>query len=322
MMSDQSFASEWNRLKAGETTDGIKRIIYPDHHLDLWIMFTKDMHRCLQIEIPNELEEPSLPSLAGFECRTDQYGAQRFITFELPDSRLNNVFDALLVNLIETSGAAPSEKAALEILMERLGLWTELLKKRAQKKNLSEVLGLLGELLIFERFVDIGLPLALTIDGWRGPNGDATDIGINDRRVEIKAKLVTQHLAVDITSADQLTSDERDLFLAINFFTRSQSGTSVHKTVERLLSKMADKPKATDLFNSKLMVAGYVEDADEFDELFELTRTRTYRVLDEFPRIQVPDLKPGIEQVKYKIDLNSIEAYECDNAELVATNEN
>ena len=40
-MSDQSFASEWNRLKAGETTDGIKRIIYPDHHLDLWIMFTR-----------------------------------------------------------------------------------------------------------------------------------------------------------------------------------------------------------------------------------------------------------------------------------------
>ena len=45
---------------------------------------------------------------------------------------------------------------------------------------------------------------------------------------------------------------------------------------------MIDKPKATDLFNSKLMVAGYVEDAEEFDELFELTRTRTYRVLDEF----------------------------------------
>ena len=238
------------------------------------------MHRCLQIEIPNEIGEPNLPSLSGFECRIDQYGAQRFITFELPDSRLNNVFDALLVNLIETSGAAPPREMTLEILMERLGLWTELLKK-CSEKNLSEVLGLLGELLIFE---DSSIQnSSLTIDGWRGPNGDATDIGINDRRVEIKAKLVTQHLAVDISSADQLTSDE-------SCFLQSTSseiavGTSVHKTVERLLSKMIDKPKAPTF--STVNSSGYVEDAEEFDELFELTRTHLSR-LRRIPRFKYP----------------------------------
>lgn len=321
-MSETSFADEWSRLRTGETTDGIKRLIYPDHHLTLWIMFTREMHRALHIEIPDDLEEPELPNLSGFDCRIEYHGAQRLLVFELPDPKLNNVFDALLVNLIETSGNTVSEQAALGILVERLGLWTELLKKRGSRKNLSQVIGLLGELLVLEDFIDRGVPLSIAVPGWRGPNGDATDIGIEDRRVEIKAKLVTQHLVVDISSADQLTSDDRKLFLTINFFTKSQAGSSVTSIIERLRGKMNQHQRSLDLFNSKLLIAGYVEDAEEFEEAYELARRRAFRVEDEFPRIQVSDLKAGIDNVRYRIDIANIEAFECDPLALVPNNEN
>ena len=77
-----------------------------------------------------------------------------------------------------------------------------------------------------------------------------------------------------------------------------------------------------DLFNSKLLIAGYVEDAEEFEEAYELARRRAFRVEDEFPRIQVSDLKAGIDNVRYRIDIANIEAFECDPLALVPNNEN
>ena len=317
-MNSGPFADEWNRLKATGNSEGFKTRIYPDHHLDFWIKFTGNMHRCLQILVPEDLQEPELPNLEGFECRVDLQGSQRLLTFELSDSRLNKVFDALLTNLIHTSGRAPTEKSALGILVERLRLWTELLKKRGQKKSLGEVIGLLSELIVLEKFMDHGSPFELILPGWRGPDGDSSDIGIDNRRVEIKAKMVTQHLSIDISSADQLTDDGKDLFLAVNFFTKSPTGTSVRDVVARLEDKLSEYPRLIDVFFGKLMLAGFDETAEEFDEPFELSNTRAFIASDDnFPKIQVRDLNPGIEKVRYKIDFSALEPYECDVNDLM-----
>lgn len=307
------FYEHWNALRQSGTGHGIKRLVYPDHHLNLWILFTQGMHRCFQIEIPG-IAEPQLPALVGFDTRIEYQAEKRLISFELSDNRLNSVFDALLVNLIEASSAAPTEETALTILFERLALWTELLKKRVSKVSIGETIGLLGELIVLERLLNNWNSVSVIVGGWRGPNGDATDIGIDDRRIEIKAKLSTQHLKISISSADQLTSDSRKLFLAVAFFGQSESGISVNHLVQQVRALLSTYHHELDLFESKLIIAGYQPDCIENDNTFDLVKLRVFEITNEFPRIQSNELRVGISRLNYDIELSAIEPYECHSA--------
>lgn len=311
------FSDQWNTLRQSGAGYGHKRLVYPEHPLNLWILFAKDFHRCFQIEVPGS-NEPQLPTLAGFEIRIEHQDQKRVISFELADNRLNNVFDALLINLIWASSTAHTEDAALLILFERLSLWTELLKKRSTRTSITETIGLLAELIVLERLLKNYTAYSVIIGGWRGPNGDATDIGMEDRRIEIKAKLSTQHLKVTISSADQLTCDERNLFLAVAFFIQSESGISLNQMKQKIRTLLLSYPNELDLFESKLIVAGYQEDCSESDKMFELIKIRTFQVYDKFPRIESHELRSGIARIVYDIDIASIENYECNPASVLS----
>lgn len=316
------FSQQWETLRQSGSGYGHKRLVYPEHPLNLWILFAKDFNRCFQIEVPGS-NEPQLPTLAGFDIRIEHQDQKRLISFELADNRLNNVFDALLINLIGASSTAHTEDAALLILFERLSLWTELLKKRSTKSSITETIGLLAELIVLERLLKNHSACGVIVAGWRGPNGDATDIGMDDRRIEIKAKLSTQHLKVTISSADQLTCDERDLFLAVAFFVQSESGISLNQLIQKIRALLLSSPSTLDLFESKLIVAGYQEDSPESDKMFELIKIRTFQVCDKFPRIESNELRTGISRIVYDIDIASIEKYECNSTlALTVKNEN
>ena len=83
---------------------------------------------------------------------------------------------------------------ACAVIVNRILRWTELFR-RMSGDGLSEdeIIGLLGELLIVDHLIERGFDDSLVLLGWRGLEGDATDIGLEGFRIEVKTKRSTQH---------------------------------------------------------------------------------------------------------------------------------
>lgn len=315
---NNDFIGKWDEISVRGHGAGRFRVC-PDHLLDLFISFSIAGDREFTLESASaDFDADEIPA---FENMVVQLGGSKGIhslTLRLTDRGLTDLFSIICSDLAEASSTAEAAAGAIRIFVVRLNRWANLLRRRrTHELSFNERLGLLGELNMLVWAIDeCGVEAPLAVRGWRGPDGDTNDIGLNSVRIEVKAQLSTQRQTLKISSLDQLDWDGRNLFIAVNRFCPSDDGLSLEALVSAVSSRLATNSHGLMEFQRKLIVAGYDPDASYVDETFKLEGMRIYQVTEDFPRLVPGNVPSGITKAKYEVACERINDYLIDPSEV------
>lgn len=259
-----------------------------------------------------------IPLLAGEAARTDSRGravqlgrvnhehtAYLTIRCQLPE--LHQVFTQFCRELIETitQAASPAKEAALA-----LDRWRALFSDVEARGQLSDeaLTGLLGELLVVKRLLELGAPSDLRF--WAGPFNELHDIRSSSHAIEVKCTLVREGRIVSISSIDQLQPpQDANLHLVHTRLDRDPGGFNLQDLVERVLDAGAHRNQLARRLNE--LGVGVSDLTPYAGRRFAMADTRVYDVAGiAFPRLLRSsftggDIPPGTLRVTYAIDLTN-----------------
>jgi hypothetical protein len=252
-----------------------------------------------------ESEPPMPPVLDAVEVTSAvRHDGRWALGIWLRDQTLMPVFTNLCTDLVESLRTTPAP-AAPGLMLGRLLRWRELLEAGSGPMSMSALRGLVGELLMLRRCLEIWDP-GDVVSGWVGPLGGPQDFVLPGRRIEVKT-IIPSARSVHISSIDQLDSDEA-LSLAVVTLTTLSGGTGIApaELVAQLESTLMET-SAADLtvFRDRLGTIGYVAEPHHAKPMFRLDSIDVFDVEGDFPRLRRSQLALGVERVSYEVLLGA-----------------
>lgn len=309
------FTAKWDEIADRGFDAGRFRVV-PDHPLDLFVAYSPEGRRQFMFQAPNDdASVPEPPRLENIIAETREIDGHTTLVLTLAEHELRDLFSVICIDLTNASGSAVSSASAASIFMTRLERWSDLLRRRrGSGMSLPERLGLLGELILIDQLLVNGNTSAGELmRGWRGPDGDATDLAVNGLRLESKAQLSTAAPRLRISSLDQLETSDDSLIVVWQRFSRADQGTSlallVHSVSQRLSSSHRDLLE----FHRKLLLSGYDPGADYVDESFNFDQRVAYRVTQSFPRLVRSTVPEGVIAARYDISCGYLTEFVIEN---------
>lgn len=300
-------SAQWAELKNLHTRIRVLK----SHPLRLYVSKSGEGNRVFIFSLDKITNDIKIPKFEALTATIDHDDNE--IVFELLNADFSDTFDSFLFDLVVHSARYRKQQAG-DVVLNRLSRWTKMFKAGGSSGLTDEeLLGLLGELITIQKLITAGKEIPYVIESWRGPNGDATDVGTENFRIEVKTKRSTQHNIVDISSADQLRTDKDPLYLNRILLKPSEAdGISVGSLIASIKEIIEASGIDTSILTSKLAMIGFVWEQAENNNLFEIVRMDWYEVTDCFPRINPTDLPQEVSNVRYRIDLTNLDAYLVD----------
>ena len=231
-----------------------------------------------------------------------------------------DIFHGLCQTLIESLSAARDSSSALAIALNHIKRWKAFLAgRRSRLLTPEEVRGLFAELEFLNILNKEHLKDKNAVEAWCGAEKVHQDFVFGDTAVEVKSISGRERNSILISSEDQLETVCNNLFLAVIRLGKLPDmvadGLSLNDQVARIAGQFSD-PSAANLYWEKVAAYGYVKVPDYDMPCYAVLRQRMYRVDDSFPRLVRSQLPEGIARLHYDIELEKIEAYECDKANI------
>lgn len=271
--------------------------------------------RALLLPIPQTQLPPrsAWPECAGLDLAAVTVAGVPHVSLKLRDASTGDVFTVLAEYLADRLDTAPDPATAVALLFNQLGRWQLFLTAFREGLGAERQRGLFGELLLACDFLAPRISMALAIDAWRGSTGAHQDFLFPRGAIEVKTSAAKQPTAVRISSERQLDLtgvgslflhvfllDERDVGTAPN-----TDGESLAALVARIRGSLSADALLRSRFEDRLLLAGWLDAhvARYQHRRWSLRTQSTFRIAEGFPRIVEGDLRPGVGDVSYALDL-------------------
>lgn len=316
----------WSSIARPPSESAITALRVDEHHP--WDFFWgKDSDgKCLLVFRHTSLSNalPRTPQLRELEVKHLPRGNvnQDTLMIRLVDADLRDVFLTLCEDVVAATLHAANEVDAFEIALRRTWRWHHLLRGGSDARLSSEEQkGLIGELLVLERYLLPTLTAIDAVDSWIGPRDAPKDFQVGTLCIEAKARRGSATAEISISSENQLDTSGIDrLFLHVVNLAKAPEeggGFSISDIATRIRDAIRKRdPLAADSFDDRLEAAGLNLAHDYSDSLWLEGESWAYRVHEDFPRIEASTLSSGVSRVRYSISLNDCESHRCDAAEL------
>jgi hypothetical protein len=263
-------------------------------------------------------KRPELSGIDTIDIAVDTVSRRRLLLL-LKDNQDRELFYRFCLDLLESTRACTSEEAALHVIIRRTWRWHQLLRSGGSGKlGLEAQKGLIGELLFLRDLLLRRFSASAALAFWQGPSGAPKDFAVGGIAIEVKARRGSDRPYVRISSEFQLDSDHTDeLFLYVSELEQGPADHEDAFTLKELVQSiqsqiLATDPGAIELFEIRLMGAGYLEEDDYSDTFWISSGVAVYHVGDGFPRITRAGLPEGVESVEYKVDLVACRSFEIE----------
>jgi Putative PD-(D/E)XK family member, (DUF4420) len=313
----------WDELAAsGSDSPGTNRLrVAPSSEHELFIGLVQPGARhCFWYEVPTDTVPadyrlPSLRSIrTSIQVITDAPATTR-IQLELEKAELGDVYKAMVNDLIGTIAATPDDDSGLSALSQRTERWRRLLETNGTGGlSTSDRRGLTGELIILGRLLDTGGSAVRTVTSWTGPYSKHQDFQADKAAIEVKTTVTKQPQSLIIASERELDSTGvPHLYLVHVSLDERQggSGQSLNALVAELRRRLANNTVALSAFEDALLSYGYLnKQASLYDAPFYSVRQQNaFEVVDGFPCITEADVRMGIGDVRYRIQLAALHPF-------------
>lgn len=263
-----------------------------------------------------------LPKLKGIEVALSEpeTGGNVMVSLKLTDNQHRDIFHRLCLDIVQVASAARSEIEAGETFLARTWRWHHLLRGGSDSRlSAEEQKGLIGELLVLDRYL---IPLFGPADAtgaWVGPTGSPKDFECGRIAIESKARRGAARPYVAISSEHQLDASGCDALLlyVVELNAAPQDAVSAFTVTDvacRIAERLAaDAPAAVERFEGQLAAAGFSRDDDYSSFRWIAGPHRFLHVVEDFPRIMPAMFKSGVERVRYDLSLLDCEQFRVDD---------
>jgi hypothetical protein len=263
-----------------------------------------------------------LPKLKGIEVALSEpeTGGSVMVSLKLTDNQHRDIFHRLCLDIVQAASAARSEVEAGETFLARTWRWHHLLRGGSDSRlSAEEQKGLIGELLVLERYL---IPLFGPADAtgaWEGPTGSPKDFECGRIVIEAKARRGAARPYVAISSEHQLDASGCDaLFLYVVELDDAPEGAASAFTLTDVACRIADRiaadaPAVVERFEGQLVAAGFSRDDDYSSFRWISGPHRFLAVGENFPCITPALFKSGVERVRYDLSLVECEQFRVDD---------
>ena len=225
---------------------------------------------------------------------------------ELP-SGSSGIFETFCADIVTCWTGKETPSDAVSALLTRLDRWKAFFGRYTGLSR-EEYIGLFGELSFIRKGIKSGIPAQQMVESWLGMRKTNQDFLFGKSAVEIKTTTANDLNRIRITNTRQLDTAGLDsLYLwrwAFDF--RHGSGERLRTLIDELKTLIASVDVAS-TFSERLLESGFLEATPyEFDDWgFTPRKHDVFAVSDDFPRLLESDLKGGVCDVIYSIDLSA-----------------
>lgn len=252
--------------------------------------------------------------MVGHACYRTAGKALHFIDLMLMETRLAGVFADLAEEVLKRIEAGEGPETAVQGTIED---FRKLLAVTPRTEvPLTELAGLIGELMILER---LSAENPQAVSAWTGPLGQRHDFRRGTLALETKTSTRADATRVQIHGPDQLLPpNDGELFLVHLRIEQADHGAlTVAGLRQRIIELGADEV----ILDARLSAAGCREPAGEDwnSTAFAFEGMDIYRVEGDFPRIVSASfpggaLPSGIVGLEYGVDLSHAREHRLDDA--------
>jgi hypothetical protein len=259
-----------------------------------------------------------MPHLKGVEVlvSVEEGSPTAQLVVRLLDPALHDIFLQLCRDIMDAASPAPTEEAAVAIAVARTWRWHHLLKGGASTLLSPErQKGLIGELLVLERYFLPNLHASQAVASWHGPLDEAQDFRHGAIAVESKARSTGASGGVLISSEEQLDDSRlQHLFLHLCIIDQASAAEPQAYTLTDVVKRVRQQvllaePTAIERFDALTAAAGFRMEDDYSGSLWIGGERSIYRVAGAFPRLVSHALPAGVSRVEYQLSLAKCEEH-------------
>jgi len=324
-LTAEDFSSVWKILEdssAKEYADGIIiRRISPDISHDIFLGYEKPANRrmfLIRITKQNFAEFRQLPRFRGFDVSPvsfpdDRPGSQ-IVGFILNDPAFTDVFSTLCEDIFHTAEKEKSQKQMVRGVIDRLLMWNQFLDIFGSGGLSPESQrGLYGELRFLRDILIPNAGMEKAVHAWKGPLKGNQDFQISGIGIEVKTSIAKQHQKISIASEQQLddTGLKALYIYHLSLHQIHDSGETLPEIIDQIRNQIVLQKGPHHEFELLLLNAGYIDGHKEkYDSSGYADREISiFLVRNQFPRIVENDLKNGVGDIHYSIDLSSCKPF-------------
>lgn len=308
----------WRALGSASSTDGLLTIpilsntsikvlagrIYPNN-------FEAVLFEFLDVDV----RQVDMPKGKGFEV-TVVKGADNSTSYvALVRDQIGNIelFTAMSVDVVKSVVYFPAanHKERYESFLARVRAWQEFMSSRPSGMLTGdEEIGLVGELLVLEKFLISGVSADGVLAAWKGPDRGIHDFAFSAQcDFEVKSSVSMDAFVAKIVSLEQLMPPAYGpLYFVGCQLSLSDNGFTLSDLISRVRDRLGDNHSALSVLNFKLIKVGYLDaKSDQYKRRFAEQAFRVHEVSDSFPRLTRVNAPFGLVQATYEIKVEGID---------------
>lgn len=316
-MSLQDLWVELEHEAAGSSRRGIlRRRVIPEADCDLFVAIdhTGTPVRMLILRVAQSVvaDHGSLPEAKGCELVITRFPDdptdRASVCLSLLDRRFADVFTSLVLDVISHLSDLSGDREVVVGLVGRIERWQRFLDRHSPEGlALESQRGLFGELWFLKTRLIPAVGAEVAVAGWTGPHRTPHDFQLPAGSVEVKTTIAKQHIKLEITSDRQL-DDTRVPCLALFHLSvdSGATGVSLPDLVDEMRGVLAQQA-SREAFEDLLVEAGYLDThADHYREPhYQVRSAQLFKVCEGFPRLIERDLPTGVGDLRYTVVLAS-----------------
>lgn len=309
----------WVNMEQSNKTGLLKRLYTNDSDLYIYAVFQnpeKHYGIALSCNKSTYIDVSPFSNLRDLQVTLTQdnsFPENNLLVIKLLHHQCRDVFSIMCENMIQSVLPLCSEKQVLRTIINQLEKWQALFEKmKGEGLTSSEQQGLYGEMHFLQKFIARQEAVA-ALNSWVGTDKGIRDFQYNDWAVEVKTTAGNNHQKVIINSERQLDESLlENLFLFhLSVEVARKNGESLNAKVYSIRATLQDNVSALNLFNNKLLEAGYFEKHTHLyeEKCYQVRDENYYKIGGDFPRIKEKEIRNGVGDIKYSVILSQCKEY-------------
>ncbi|MCA4814134.1 PD-(D/E)XK motif protein [Acinetobacter towneri] len=310
----------WSELEIPLTSEFTTRRIGEDLKADIFIARDKENNISILVHHSQDLRKIFNKYRIDVGAVSSDYRASQTgfaLQFKLQETNLIEYFDQFIQFVLKDLETIDDEIKIVEDFLLKLKNWKRFVSSSKYGRLSSEqVRGLLAEM----NFLDMLLTAypqdaAQILQSWYGPERLQHDFIFKDLAVEIKSISSSDKRSVKISSLHQLETNLAELYLHVTAILEAPENASDKTNLNKMVLcikeklKILNDPELKIIFEGKLLESNYIPDPYYDNTNYIIRKISDYIVLEDFPKVCSESMPNGILNVRYDLDLNSIDNY-------------
>lgn len=252
------------------------------------------------------------------------YADSKLLVIELLSPSHRETFSNLCCDLIDSVVEIPNEEEMIATVISKLEKWRNLFDRASTSSmSIEQQQGLYGELNFLQKLLSrCGISPETAISYWVGTEGSPRDFQGKEWAVEAKtSSSISQKVKINGERQLDETSVSALFLYHCSVDVSKVNGETLPEKVRKLRIILSDSASALSTFNENLLIAGYYDENSSLylNRCYKIRGEHYYRIGDKFPRIKENEIRSGVCEVNYAINLSAFSDYCVTENELFNT---